>query len=106
MTKDELIDNLGTIARSGSKAFIAKMKATGGEGATQAKDAIIGQFGVGFYAGFMVGNRITVESRSFQPEAAPHLWSSEGTGEFEVVEHPTYAREGKRGKERGTRREK
>lgn len=85
MTKEELIDNLGTIARSGSKAFIAKMKATGGPGAAQTKDSIIGQFGVGFYAGFMVGNRITVTSRSYQPEVPAHMWHSEGAGEFEVV---------------------
>lgn len=92
MTKEELIDNLGTIARSGSKAFIAKMKSTSGEGATTAKDSIIGQFGVGFYAGFMVGNRISVDSQSAQPGQPSHTWTSEGTGEFEVEEISRYQR--------------
>jgi TNF receptor-associated protein 1 len=86
MTKEELIDNLGTIARSGSKAFIAKMKASSGDGAAQAKDSIIGQFGVGFYAGFMVGKEISVVSRSFEEGAVPYMWKSEGTGEYEIVE--------------------
>lgn len=86
MTKEELIENLGTIARSGSKAFIAKMKTTAGEGASVAKDSIIGQFGVGFYAGFMVGNRIAVTSQSYEASAASHSWLSDGMGEFEVSE--------------------
>lgn len=50
MTEDELIENLGTIARSGSKAFIENLSSSG-SGNSQAKENIIGQFGVGFYAG-------------------------------------------------------
>jgi TNF receptor-associated protein 1 len=86
MSKEELVDNLGTIARSGSKAFLNKLKGVAGDGAAGAKDSIIGQFGVGFYAGFMVGKRITVTSQSYVSGAQPHVWASEGTGEFDVTE--------------------
>ena len=57
MDRQELIDNLGTIARSGTKSFLARL--------TEAKDGagLIGQFGVGFYAAFMVADRIIVTSR-------------------------------------------
>ena len=57
MDRQELIDNLGTIARSGTKSFLSRL--------TEAKDGagLIGQFGVGFYAAFMVADRITVTSR-------------------------------------------
>ena len=58
-----MIENLGTIARSGSKAFMERVKEAG---QLEAKD-IIGQFGVGFYSAFMVANKIEVYSRSSQP---------------------------------------
>jgi HSP90 family molecular chaperone len=61
--QEEMIANLGTIARSGSKAFMQQVKEAG---KVEAKD-IIGQFGVGFYSAFMVANRIEVFSRSSQP---------------------------------------
>ena len=86
MSQEELIDNLGTIARSGSKAFLSKLQTVSGEGASVAKDSIIGQFGVGFYAGFMVGKHISVTSQSYQAGSKPHLWTSEGAGEFEIKE--------------------
>eukprot|EP00048_Salpingoeca_helianthica_P018186 m.241202 g.241202 ORF g.241202 m.241202 type:complete len:704 (+) comp24100_c0_seq1:72-2183(+) len=86
MSKEDLVDNLGTIARSGSKAFLNKLKTVSGEGVAGAKDSIIGQFGVGFYAGFMVGKRITVTSQAHTPDARPHVWASEGMGEFDVTE--------------------
>ena len=65
MNKDELITNLGTIARSGSKDFVSKLK--------EAKDKqdldIIGQFGVGFYSAFMVANKIEVRTKAFGEQA-------------------------------------
>ncbi len=80
MSADEAIANLGTIARSGTREFVAKLQ---GE---QAKDAnLIGQFGVGFYSGFIVAGRIDVESRraGLKPEEGVR-WSSDGSGQFEV----------------------
>jgi molecular chaperone HtpG len=80
MSSEEAVAHLGTIAKSGTREFVAKLE---GE---QKKDAnLIGQFGVGFYSGFIVADRITVESRrAGLPADAGVRWSSEGTGEFEV----------------------
>ncbi len=80
MSAEEAVQHLGTIAKSGTREFVAKLE---GE---QKKDAkLIGQFGVGFYSGFIVADRITVESRraGAKPEEGVR-WSSEGTGDFEV----------------------
>ena len=83
MTRDELIDNLGTIAHSGSKTFLSKL----GEGAQ--KDVnIIGQFGVGFYAAFMVAKQVRVQSRSFHSDDFGHEWTSDGTGSYTVAPCP------------------
>lgn len=82
MTRDEVIQNLGTIARSGSLEFL-KAHAE----AAKNKDAalqIIGQFGVGFYAAFMVADRVDVHTRSMLPGAEPVIWRSTGTGTFSV----------------------
>jgi len=71
MTHGELIDNLGTIAHSGSKAFLEQLKAN-------KNDAnLIGQFGVGFYSAFMVAEKVTVYTRSYQPGESGWLWSSD-----------------------------
>ncbi len=79
MSRQELIDNLGTIARSGTAAFL---KQTTGD---QAKDmALIGQFGVGFYAAFMVADEVRVVSRR-AGEADAHEWRSDGRGEFTLA---------------------
>jgi molecular chaperone HtpG len=80
LSTQEAIDHLGTIAKSGTKEFMGKLE---GE---QAKDAnLIGQFGVGFYSGYIVADRITVESRRAGVPAGEGVrWSSEGTGDFEV----------------------
>ncbi|MGD9743277.1 MAG: molecular chaperone HtpG [Dongiaceae bacterium] len=79
MSRQELIDNLGTIARSGTAAFL---KQTTGD---QAKDmALIGQFGVGFYAAFMVADEVRVVSRR-AGEAEAHEWRSDGRGEFTLA---------------------
>src|ERR1700734_2352729 len=78
MDRQELIDNLGTIARSGTKSFLSKL--------TEAKDGagLIGQFGVGFYAAFMVADRIVVTSRRAGTDQA-WVWSSSGGSGFEIA---------------------
>lgn len=76
MTKEELLDNLGTIARSGSKAFLEELGKLG-QGDSQGK-SIIGQFGVGFYSSFMVADRVDVFTRSFSPDSKGFLWTSNG----------------------------
>ncbi|MEI2514128.1 molecular chaperone HtpG [Acinetobacter soli] len=80
LSQQEAIDNLGTIAKSGTKDFMSKL--TG----DQKSDAqLIGQFGVGFYSGFIVADKITVESRRAGSDAQDGVrWISGGTGEFEV----------------------
>ncbi|MBK7264319.1 MAG: molecular chaperone HtpG [Rubrivivax sp.] len=80
MSADEAVAHLGTIAKSGTRDFIAALEGD------KKKDAnLIGQFGVGFYSGFIVADRITVESRrAGLPADQGVRWSSEGTGEFEV----------------------
>lgn len=82
LSQQEAIDNLGTIAKSGTKDFMSKL--TG----DQKSDAqLIGQFGVGFYSGFIVADKITVESRrAGSPENEGVRWISGGTGEFEVTQ--------------------
>jgi molecular chaperone HtpG len=78
MDRQELIDNLGTIARSGTKAFVAKL--------AEAKDGagLIGQFGVGFYSAFMVAERIVVTSRR-AGAGEVWTWSSSGGSGFEIA---------------------
>jgi molecular chaperone HtpG len=78
MTHGELIDNLGTIAHSGSKAFLEQLKASKGDA------NLIGQFGVGFYSAFMVAEKVTVYTRSYQPGEAGWLWTSDGRTGYEI----------------------
>jgi molecular chaperone HtpG len=85
MTHGELIDNLGTIAHSGSKAFFEQLKARNASGGTGAGDAsLIGQFGVGFYAAFMAAEKVTVFTRSYRPEESGWLWTSDGRTGYEI----------------------
>jgi len=80
MSRDEMVEALGTIARSGTKAFVERLEAAqGGDGA-----ALIGQFGVGFYSAFTVATRVDVVSRRAGAEAA-WLWTSDGKGTFAVA---------------------
>uniref|UniRef100_A0A3B3WNV1 Histidine kinase/HSP90-like ATPase domain-containing protein n=1 Tax=Poecilia mexicana TaxID=48701 RepID=A0A3B3WNV1_9TELE len=81
MNKEELVANLGTIARSGSKAFLDAL-----QNQAEASSTIIGQFGVGFYSAFMVADRVDVFSRSTEPDAPGYKWSSDGSGLFEIAE--------------------
>ena len=80
MSRDELVDNLGTIARSGTAEFLKQM--TGDE---QHDAKLIGQFGVGFYSSFIVADKVTVESRrAGLPADEAVRWESDGQGEFSV----------------------
>ena len=80
LSMEEAIDHLGTIAKSGTREFMQRM----GE-QPKADAQLIGQFGVGFYSGFIVAERITVESRRAGLAASQAVrWSSDGTGEFSV----------------------
>ena len=81
MTKQEMMDNLGTIARSGSRSFLQE-----GDISSDAKANIIGQFGVGFYSAFMVGKSLKVYSRSAVGDNAIYCWTSEGTGKYSLEE--------------------
>ncbi len=91
MTREEVVANLGTLARSGTREFLDKLKETDSNDYPE----LIGQFGVGFYSAFMVAGQVTVQSLSSQPGSEPVEWTSSGDGEFSVGR-------GERG-ERGTR---
>jgi molecular chaperone HtpG len=79
MSHDAIIDNLGTIARSGTREFLDTLK----QAETAARPELIGQFGVGFYSAFMVADTVTVVSRA-AGEAQGVRWVSDGQGEFTV----------------------
>jgi len=82
MTKEELVENLGTIAHSGSKEFIKHLSTKGDQ-----KDLnLIGQFGVGFYSSFMVADRVTLYTRSYQLEGESFVWESDGVGSYTITE--------------------
>nr|QII15881.1 heat shock protein 75 [Aphis glycines] len=82
MTREELISNLGTIAKSGSKAFLQNIQ----QSESTNLSSIIGQFGVGFYSCFMVADRVEVFTKSMNPHATGYLWKSDGTNEYEIIE--------------------
>ncbi|UTY58819.1 molecular chaperone HtpG [Massilia sp. erpn] len=80
MSRDEAISHLGTIAKSGTREFFGKLS-----GDQQADAALIGQFGVGFYSGFIVADKITVETRRAGLDASDGVrWESAGEGEYSV----------------------
>lgn len=94
MTREELKLNLGTIARSGSKSFLKELSESASadaaasaskDGAPGALEGIIGQFGVGFYSAFMVGDSVSVHTRSAR-DGSRSVWTSDGSGEFTVKE--------------------
>ncbi|HSU65363.1 MAG TPA: molecular chaperone HtpG [Tepidisphaeraceae bacterium] len=80
MSREAIVSNLGTIARSGTREFLRDLQSA------DAKDRpeLIGQFGVGFYSSFMVADRVTVLSRAAGPNAEGVRWESDGQGEFSV----------------------
>src|SRR5262249_42536983 len=82
MARDTIVENLGTIARSGTRAFLESLKSAD----VQQRPELIGQFGVGFYSSFMVADKVMVRSRPAggKPEDAVQ-WESTGEGEFTVT---------------------
>ncbi len=80
MTHGELVENLGTIAHSGTKAFLKQLAED-----KKPDVGLIGQFGVGFYSAFMVAKKVTVLSRSFGPDEQSWQWTSEGMGGYEIA---------------------
>lgn len=80
MSEQELIDNLGTIAKSGTKSFLNALS-----GDKKKDSALIGQFGVGFYSAFMVAQKVVVTTKKAAQEQA-FSWVSDGSGEYEITE--------------------
>ena len=79
MNHDELVKNLGTIAHSGTKAFLNSVKENGGSASN-----MIGQFGVGFYSAFMVADGVKVYSRSWRKDDASLVWTSDGKSGYDI----------------------
>ena len=96
MSAAELAENLGTIAKSGSEAFLAELDAQAADGKSADAANIIGRFGVGFYSVFMVADKVEVTSLpAFGEDSQAHVWVSDGLGTFDVS--PCEAGELKRG---------
>ncbi|KAI6209959.1 Heat shock protein 75 kDa, mitochondrial [Aphelenchoides besseyi] len=81
MNKEELINLLGTIARSGSSEFRGEKKA-------ESAQSIIGQFGVGFYSSMVAANKVTLTTRKHDPDAVGYKWTWNGSSEYEIAEAP------------------
>jgi molecular chaperone HtpG len=81
MTRDEVISNIGTIAKSGSAEFLKQLK----ESKTEANN-IIGKFGVGFYSVFMVAEKVVIKTKSFKVGEPAIEWQSDGLGDYEIAE--------------------
>jgi len=79
MTREELVENLGTIAHSGTKAFLQKLKENGG-----GNENLIGQFGVGFFSVFMVADEVKFFTRTWRPEGESLCWTSDGNGAYTI----------------------
>ena len=82
MTEDELVNNIGTVARSGTLEYLKKMQESG----ESVEEGLIGQFGVGFYSVFMVTDEVTIETRSADPDSKGYRWQSNGEGSFTIEE--------------------
>ena len=83
LTHDELVQNLGTIAHSGSKEFLRSIQSNSGD--SKPDLSLIGQFGVGFYSAFMLADKVEVVTRSYR-EQKGWRWESDGTGRFTISE--------------------
>ncbi len=84
MTKDDLIEHVGTIAKSGTQEFLAKLKES------KENPDLIGQFGVGFYSSFMVADKVTIQTRTADGKGCE--WTSAGEAEFELNDYPKLTR--------------
>lgn len=82
MTKDDLINQLGTVAKSGTSEFIAQLK----KGKDKADGSLIGQFGVGFYSVYMVTDKVSVKTRNYEEGSVGYKWTSKGDEKFEITE--------------------
>lgn len=89
MSREDMIDNLGTIAKSGTQAFLKEIKSDN----KSTNENLIGQFGVGFYSSFIVGDQVEVISKKQTDHKAYH-WISDGSGEFQIsdIENPDFSR--------------
>lgn len=87
MTRDELIENLGTIAHSGSKKFMQALSESG-----KKESSLIGQFGVGFYSAFMVADEVKVYTHGWRLDAEHLVWSSDGKTGYDIAEAPDQKR--------------
>jgi len=83
MTYDEVVDNIGTIAKSGTKAFMEKMKEAKEAGSDVSDKEMIGQFGVGFYSAFMIAEKVTIVTRK-AGQATAVKWESNGDGTYSI----------------------
>jgi molecular chaperone HtpG len=92
MTREELNDHLGTIAKSGSKAFAAALREAKDAGSDPAN--LIGQFGVGFYSAFMVASEVRFYTRSYSENGENLVWISDGGGEYRIETTPDTQRRG------------
>jgi len=81
MSHDELITNIGTIAKSGSEEFLKQLSEN-----KEAANNIIGRFGVGFYSVFMVAKEVIIKSKSFRKDEPAVWWKSDGSGDYEIAE--------------------
>lgn len=84
MDEDEIISNLGTIAKSGTEAFLNMMAENGKKGKKDDASTIIGKFGVGFYSVFMAAEKVVVTSKSFKKDVPAVRWTSDGLGSFNL----------------------
>ncbi|MDD5071006.1 MAG: molecular chaperone HtpG [Candidatus Omnitrophica bacterium] len=82
MTEEDLVANIGTVARSGTLDFLNQIKEQG----KSFDENLIGQFGVGFYSVFMVTDEVTIETKSYLPESKGYLWKSSGEGTYTIEE--------------------
>lgn len=82
MTEDEVIENIGTIAKSGTKAFLKQLEESKNLNAPE----LIGQFGVGFYSAFMVADKVVIETKKSASDAPAVRWESTGSGSYDIRE--------------------